>query len=36
MHDNWERNKSKWFTIYMTRFFDFFGTTLSSFEGDKN
>ena len=21
MHDIWERNKSEWFTIYVTRFF---------------
>ena len=36
MHDISERNKSEWFTIYMTRLFVFFITTLWDFEGNKN
>ena len=33
IHEIWERNKSEWFTIYLTRFFVFFKRC---FEGDKN
>ena len=40
IHNIWEKNKSEWFTIYMTRFYDmyFCRTTLSlrHFESDKN
>ena len=35
MHDIWDRSKSEWFIIYMTRFFVFFRTILRHFEGDK-
>ena len=30
------RNKSEWLSIYMTRFFVFFRTTLRHFVGHKN
>ena len=36
MSDIWEREKSEWFTIYVTRLIVFFRTTLRHFEGDKN
>ena len=36
MQGIWERNKSEWFTICMTRLFAFFRTILKHFKGDKN